>query len=303
VELLDLPPGAEIVLPSFTWVGCANAVALAGHRPVFADVELESGNVDAATVEAAVTDRTAAVMVVHYAGKPAAVDEIAAIGLPVIEDAAHAVDSSLDDRPCGTLGHLGVLSFDSVKNVATPDGGALLTEDGDLAELARRLRHCGIGSSGFDRRGAGRWWEHGLDRPFPKLLPNDVSAGIGLVQLEKLEAAQRRRRTIWEAYAAGLADIGWLALPPGPGPRERHSWFTYLVRILDGRRDELAEALLERGIYTTLRYHPLHRVRHYAGGAPLPATDRLAEEGLNLPLHPRMSDADVERVVDALTAF
>jgi aminotransferase len=303
VELLDLPPRSEVVLPSFTWVGCANAIALAGHTPLFADVDEATGNVDAGTVAAALTDRTAAVMVVHYAGKPVDMDAVAKLGLPVIEDAAHAVDSRFGSRRCGTLGDLGVLSFDSVKNVATPDGGALLTADAEVADRARRLRYCGIGPSGFERREHGRWWEHDIERPFPKLLPNDVSAAIGLVQLEKLEAAQERRREIWHAYGRELGRLDWLILPPGPAPGERHSWFTYLVRVLDGRRDELAEALLAAGVYSTLRYSPLHRIGPYAGGRALPATELLAEQGLNLPLHPRMTDADVERVAGVLTAF
>jgi aminotransferase len=303
VELLELPPGSELVLPSFTWVGCANAVALAGHTPVFADVEADSANVSAGTVEPQLSERTGAVMPVHYAGKPARLDELAELGLPLLEDAAHAVDSALGGRPCGTIGRLGVLSFDSVKNLATPDGGAVVTADAELAERARRLRHCGIGSSGFERRGEGRWWEHDIERPFPKLTPNDVSAAIGLVQLDKLDAAQERRREIWATYAEQLAGPGWLALPPGPAADERHSWFTYLVRVVDGRRDALAAALLDQGIYTTLRYSPLHRIGPYATGTPLPATERLADEGLNLPLHPRMTDSDVERVVAAISAF
>ena len=303
VELLDLPKGSEIVLPSFTWVGCANAIALGGHTPVFADVDPETGNIDADAVRAVAGKRTAAVMAVHYAGKPAAMSEIAGVGLPVIEDAAHAVDSRLDGRWCGTLGDLGVLSFDSVKNVATPDAGAVVTEDQQRADRARRLRYCGIGASGFERRGDGRWWEHEISQPFPKMLPNDVSAGIGLAQLEKLADNQRRRSEIWDAYSSRLADLGWLALPPGPAPNERHSWFTYLVRVTDGRRDELAQTLLHSGIYTTLRYSPLHMIEPYAGGRRLPATERLAAEGLNLPLHPRMTDADVERVVAAIARF
>jgi dTDP-4-amino-4,6-dideoxygalactose transaminase len=303
VELLELPPGSELVLPSFTWVGCANAVALAGHSPVFADVEEDSANLSAATVEPRLTARTAAVMAVHYAGKPARLDELAELGLPILEDAAHAVDSTLAGRRCGTIGRLGVLSFDSVKNLATPDGGAVVTADAELAERARRLRYCGIGRSGFERRGEGRWWEHGIERPFPKLTPNDVSAAIGLVQLDKLDASQERRRRIWAAYADRLAGLDWLALPPGPAADERHSWFTYLVRVLDGRRDALAAALLDRGIYTTLRYTPLHRIGPYASPTPLPVSERLADEGLNIPLHPRMTDGDVERVVAALSAF
>ena len=124
VAALELPPGSEIVVPAMTFVACANAVALTGHQPVFCDVDLETQNVRAEDVERVRTNRTAAVMVVHYAGKPVRLDEFGALDLPIIEDAAHAVDSSLGQAPCGTLGTVGVFSFDSMKNLATPDGGA-----------------------------------------------------------------------------------------------------------------------------------------------------------------------------------
>jgi dTDP-4-amino-4,6-dideoxygalactose transaminase len=302
---LDLPPRSDVVVPALTWVACANAVILAGHRPVFADVDLATQNVTAAAVEQVRTPRTAAVMVVHYAGKPADVPGIAALGLPVIEDAAHAIDSSLHGRACGTLGAVGIYSFDAVKNVATPDGGGVTSPDPALLERARGLRYCGIGSSGFARSAAadGRWWESPPGEAFPRALPNDVSASIGLVQLRRLAANQAWRRAIWERYQAAFDDLGWLVRPVDPAAGERHSYFTYLVRVHGGRRDALARALLDRGIYTTLRYHPLHLTGTF--GPPeraLPACELLAEEALNLPLHPALSDADVELVIDAVRA-
>lgn len=304
ITALDLPPASDVVLPALTWVGCANAVVLAGHRPVFADVDPVTANIAAAHVEQALTDRTAAVMVVHYAGKPVAVPEIASLGIPVVEDAAHAIDSSLDGRACGTMGDVGIYSFDAVKNLATPDGGAVTSADVERLERARRLRYCGIGKSGFTRSDtAGRWWETPPGEAFPRALPNDVSASIGLAQLERLAANQARRAEIWRHYQRELADLAWLERPVDPNAGERHSWFTYLVRVLDGRRDRLAHKLLDEGIYTTLRYHPLHLTGTFGPPArPLPGCELLAEQGLNLPLHPALSDADVERVVTAVRA-
>jgi len=304
VAALDLPPGSDVVLPSFTWVACANAVVLAGHRPVFADVELETGNVDVAAVQAVATDRTRAVMVVHYAGKPVDLTPIVELGLPVIEDAAHAVDSGSHGRPCGTLGDVGVFSFDAVKNLATPDGGGITSARPEVMERVRRLRYCGIGGSGFERsRENARWWEHGSVEPFPRAIPNDVSAGIGLAQLQRLAENQSRRRAVWDRYGRELADVRWLALPASAGPGERHSYFTYLVRVVDGRRDELARHLLEAGIYTTLRYPALHLVYPNGTGRSLPNAELLSEQGLNLPLHPRLGGDDVTRVIEAVRSF
>jgi aminotransferase len=304
VHALRLPPESEVVLPSFTWVACANAVVLAGHRPVFADVDLETGNSDAELLGRAMTRRTRAVMAVHYAGRPVDVAQLLELGVPVVEDAAHAIDSALDGHRCGTLGHVSVFSFDAVKNVATPDGGGVASRDPDLIASVRRLRYCGIGASGFDRSAAGgRWWEQDAIEPFPRAIPNDVSAGVALAQLDRLEANQAARNRVWDAYQRELAGLTWLELPPEPSSRERHSYFTFLVRVVDGRRDLLAQALLEEDIYTTLRYQPLHLVPPFDGGPSLPNAEALAEEGLNLPLHPGLSDDDVARVIDAVCRF
>lgn len=135
------------------------------------------------------------------------------------------------------------------------------------------------------------------------MIPNDVSASVALAQLQRLPANQAGRRGVWEAYRRELADVTWLDLPPEPNAGDRHSYFTFLIRVLDGRRDALAHALLEQGIYTSLRYQPLHLVPPFDGGPPLPNSELLAEQGLNLPLHPRLSDDDVARVIDGVRGF
>jgi aminotransferase len=298
--LLDLPPGSDVVVPSFTWVACAHAVVLAGHRPVFCDVDLATQNPTAETIAAARTPATRAALVVHYAGLPAPMPEILGLGLPVVEDAAHAVDSRLAGRACGAWGDVGIYSFDAVKNLTMGEGGAVTARDPERLARARRLRYCGIGKSGFEAAGgsAERWWEHEISEVFPKLLAADLNAAVGLAQLRRLDALQAARRRVWETYQERFADLDWLARPRDPAPGDRHSYFTYLVRL--PHRDRSARALLERGIYTTLRYHPLHRSPIYGASARLPNSERLAREGLNLPLHANLADDDVERVVDAV---
>jgi dTDP-4-amino-4,6-dideoxygalactose transaminase len=135
------------------------------------------------------------------------------------------------------------------------------------------------------------------------MIPNDVSASIALGQLQRLPANQAARKRVWEAYRRELADVSWLGLPPEPTVGDRHSYFTFLVRVLDGRRDALAHALLAQGIYTSLRYQPLHLLRPFGDGRSLPNSELLAEQGLNLPLHPRLSDDDVARVVEGVRGF
>jgi aminotransferase len=271
---------------------------------VLTDVSLETQSLDPASVERALSEETRAIMVVHYAGKPADMDGLLSFGLPIVEDAAHAIDSELDGRRCGTIGEVGIYSFDSVKNLATPDGGGVTSPHEHVLETVRQLRYCGIGRSGYAASStSSRWWETTIADAFPRALPNDVSASVGLAQLDKLAANQARRREIWHVYQPELGLLEWLRTPVDAGESERHSYFTYLIRVQDGRRDLLAKTLLAAGIYTTLRYHPLHLSDVYRSDRPLPNCERLAEEGLNLPLHPRMSDEDVATVIDAVSSF
>lgn len=304
VKLLNLPPGAEVIIPSFTWIACAHAAVLCGHVPVFCDVDLHTHNVTGETVEACLTPRTGAIMVVHYGGKPVRMEEIQAFGLPVIEDAAHAVDSKLGDRYCGGIGDVGIYSFDAIKNVAMGEGGGVTARDPELVARARLLRYCGIGKSGFEASAhKDRWWEYNVTDFFPKMLPNDVAAGIGLAQLRKLDGLQARRKALWNLYQQEFADLPWLVRPQDPLRDEQHSYFTYCVRVPDGRRDEFAKYLYAEGIYTTLRYHPLHLNPIYGSHAQLPNCEQLNEEALSLPIHSRLSDGDVERIVATVRRF
>ncbi len=304
VRLLNLPPGSEVILPSLTWVSCAHAVVLAGCTPVFCDVDLTTQNVTADNVGPLISEKTAAIMVVHYAGLPVAMEPILDFGLPTIEDAAHAVDSTLDGRRCGALGTVGIYSFNAIKNLASCDGGGLTATDPALVERARRLRYCGIGDSGLERSAwTDRWWEYEITECYPRFLPNDIAASIALAQLAKLDAMQARRKHIWDRFQEQFGDLAWLATPNDPGPGERHSYFTYVVRVGGGRRDAFARHLYDLGIYTTLRYHPLHLNAIYGSSARLPVCERLNEEALSLPLHPGLSEDDLARIVAAVQGF
>ena len=307
VTLLDLPPGSEVIVPSYTWVSCAQAVILAGHKPVFCDVDLRTMNVRAEDIQARITDKTAAVMVVHYAGLAVDMDPILAFGYPVIEDAAHAVDSTYKGQPCGAIGDVGIFSYDAVKNLTVGEGGGITAREQDHIKRAKIMRYCGIGKSGFDsavgNAGAkSRWWEYNIQEPFIKMLPTNLAAGIGLAQLDRIDALQARRKEIWDTYQRELAVVLDLVTPPDAEPGERHSYFTYCIRV--PRRDDLAHYLLAEQIYTTLRYHPLHLNSLYGQmDVRLPNCEQLNEDALSIPIHPRMSDEDVEKVVSNIKEF
>jgi dTDP-4-amino-4,6-dideoxygalactose transaminase len=305
VHLLDLPSQSDVIVPSFTWVACAQAVALCGHRPVFCDVDPSTQNVTVETVKKALTSKTKAVMVVHYAGRPVNIDPILSLGFPVIEDAAHAVVSDFSDgKPCGAKGTVGIFSFDAVKNLACPEGGGL-TASSILCRKARNLRYCGVEKSGFAAAGNAdhRWWEHAVNGVFPKILCNDVCASIALEQLRRLPDLQKRRDRVYDVYMDELlpmAAVGFVKLPHGLSPS--HSRFTFFIRC--ERRDQLARFLKIRGVYTTLRYSPLHRVPLYGQqDVSLPNTEALADNGLNIPLHPGMTQEDAHWIVNSIYEF
>ncbi len=306
VSLLNLPKNSEVIVPAFTWVSCAQSVLLAGHKPVFCDVELDTLNVSRKTVEAAMTENTKAIMIVHFAGKPVDMNPIIELGLPIIEDAAHAVDSFYHGQPCGGIADVGIYSFDAVKNLTTGEGGGITTNKTELIERAKILRYCGIGKSGFEAAAASageknRWWEYNIQEPFIKMLPTNIAGAIGLAQLEKIDELQAYRKQIWDIYQKEFADVSWIVRPPDAEPHEKHSYFTYVIRVPN--RDKLARYLFEADIYTTLRYHPLHLNPLYGSTATLENCEILNEDSLSIPLHPNLTMEQVSLIVETIKKF
>ncbi|MBU4432772.1 DegT/DnrJ/EryC1/StrS family aminotransferase, partial [Patescibacteria group bacterium] len=246
-------------------------------------------------------------MVVHYAGLAVDMDPILALGYPVIEDAAHAVDSTYKCQPCGAIGDVGIFSYDAVKNLTVGEGGGITARLPAHIERAKVMRYCGIGKSGFDSAvsSAGdkaRWWEYNIQEPFIKMLPTNMAASIGLAQLDRIDVLQARRKMIWDYYQRELETVPGLITPPEAPEEDRHSYFTYCIRV--PHRDELAHYLLREQIYTTLRYHPLHLNSLYGQmDVCLPNCEQLNQDALSIPIHPRMSDGDAEKVVKKIRTF
>ena len=307
IKLLDLPPKSEIILPSYTWVSCAQAIILAGHTPIFCDVDINTMNVRQVDIEAQLTEKTGAVMIVDYAGLPVDINSITDLGFPIIEDAAHAVYSIHKGSPCGALADVSMYSFDAVKNLTVGEGGGITSRNKELIERAKVLRYCGIGKSGFDAAVSGakgniRWWEYNITEPFIKMLPTNIAGAIGLAQLDKIDELQAIRKDIWNTYQAEFADVGWIITPVETEPGDRHSYFTYCIRV--PKRDELAHYLLDNDIYTTLRYHPLHMNSLYGQmDKRLPNCEQLNEDALSIPLHPRLTNNDVEKIINSIKKF
>lgn len=301
IEALNLPPHSEIILPAVTWISCATSIELAGHTPVFADVSYNTINIDLDSINNVMSNKTAAIMIVHYAGLPVICPEI---HLPIISDCAHAINTFYKGKHIGSMYGISTFSFDSVKNIACGELGGVTSPSPTLISEVRNLRYCGIRKSGFESSGTKeRWWEYELKKAFPKMMPNDISASIGISQLRRLDSLQIRRKEIWDIYQRELANVDWIITPPNVPSYVQHSYFTYFIKVINERRDELAKYLLDNGIYTTVRYHPLHMISNYHKGYRLPMAEKINEQLLNIPLHPSLSDTDVEYIIEKIKKF
>ncbi len=309
IELLGLGPGDDVVLPSVSFVAAANAIAASGARTVFCDVDRRTLNPSCDDVARAVTERTRAVVILHYGGYPGDIAAIADFcrqrGLILVEDAACAVASTVGGRACGTFGDMAMWSFDAMKVMATGDGGMLWVRDPELAARARRLSYHGLAQDSGLRSAARvphRWWELKVRDFGRRVVGNDVTAAIGSVQLRRLPDLLQRRAEIVRLYDQLLAGATGV-LPPPPLP-DGHStsYYFYWVQLDATVRDAVAADLLDMGIYTTFRYPPLHKVPAYGAQVVLPATERAAEETLLLPLHAGLTDDEVRTVADELRA-
>jgi aminotransferase len=307
MEVLGIGPGDEVVLPTVSFVGAANAVAATGARPVFCDVDTRTLNPTVADVVARLSAATKAVVLLHYGGLPGQVSQIAQLcgdrGVTLVEDAANAVASRVDGRACGTFGDIGVWSFDHGKIAVSVDGGMLYARDPDVAARVAKRAYFGMDrATGYAEatRTHTRWWDFEVSSFSRRSVMNDVLAAIGTVQLGKLAGFLARRRDIAARYDRLLSGIPGLLLPPAPPAGHESSYYLYWVQLDARVRDAVARELYDRGIYTTFRYPLLHKVRAYDADTHLSRAETAAARTLCLPLHQALSDRDVQLVATVL---
>ncbi|WP_245983692.1 DegT/DnrJ/EryC1/StrS family aminotransferase [Lentzea flaviverrucosa] len=306
VHLLGIGPGDEVVVPSLSFIATANAVRYTGATPVFADVEVETGNLSASTVEPVLTERTRAVMVVHQAGVPADVDALKAFceprGIAVIEDAACAAGSTYKGKPVGTNALLAAWSFHPRKLLTTGEGGMVTTDDPDWAVRLKRLREHGMSVSAADRHNGGSAViEQYLETAFNYRM-TDIQAAVGLVQLSKLDAIIARRRELAARYHELLADTGITTVTdPEYGTTNYQSFWVWLPEGAD--RQEVLAGLAERGVSARRGIMASHLEPAYEGHpcAELPVTEAFTARTLILPLFHDMTESEQDAVVSALS--
>jgi dTDP-4-amino-4,6-dideoxygalactose transaminase len=304
---LGVGPGQEVITPSFTFVSSANAALRVGARPVFAEIDERTLGLDPEDVERRLTPRTAAIVPVHYAGVAPDMDAILDIagrrGLRVVEDAAQGLAARYRGKPLGALGDAGCLSFHETKNLSCGEGGALAIADPELAQRAEIAREKGTNRAAFLRGEVDKytWVAEGSS-----YVLSDVLAALLDAQLDKLDAIQARRAAITARYRSGLLDwaaTGGVRLPALLPDREPNHHIFYLLYPASQARDRALAALRADGVLAAFHYVPLHSSPHGRSLGPqpeLPITERIASTLLRLPLHPRLTDDDVERVIEAV---
>ena len=315
LEALGVGPGDEVITTTHTFTATAEVVRYLGADVVLVDIDPATLCIDIAAVEAAITPRTKAVIPVHYAGLAADMPALLALarrrGLKVVEDAAHAFPTTSAGKLVGTLASdAAVFSFYANKTITTGEGGMVVTRDDALAQRMKVMRLHGMSRDAFDRFTAKvPSWYYEIVAPGFKYNLTDIAAALGIHQLKRIRAFQRRRAQIAAMYHAAFADLP-LVVPPDAPAGETHAWHLYVLRLGDGAhvpRDTFIERLFAAGIGCSVHYIPLHlqpywRDRYGLSPAQFPHSQKAYERMLSLPLYTRMSDADVQRVVAAVRA-
>ena len=294
---LGIGPGDEVITTPITWPATANVVVHCGAKPVFVDVRESDLNIDPELAAAAVTEQTKAILPVHLAGQVCDLDPLWALGIPVVEDAAHAVESAYRGRKIGGLSDATCFSLYATKNVAAGEGGVVTTDRDEVADSIRELR--------LMRRSGGSLYD--ITVPGYKANLSDVLAAIALVQMDKLERHRAIRQRQFATYDEAVATLDGIE-PLARDDRDTHALHLYIVRVdperAGGTRDEYVSLLAEERIATSIHFLPVHTLsayrRLFPDQAALPVAERAGSEILSLPLSPAHSDDDIADVVDAL---
>lgn len=311
VLLCDLNPGDEVILPSFTFVSSANAIVRSNGKPVFVDIRPDTLNIDERLIEASITERTRAIMPVHYAGTACDMGRIMQIAerydLKVIEDAAQAVNSFYDGEGLGSIGHFGAFSFHHTKNYQCGEGGALCINDSSFFDRAEVVREKGTNRSQFLRGQIDKFTWVALGSSY---LPPEISSAFLYAQLQKLDWITQRHREIYERYREGLqplADSGLLGIPTVPEACTTNYHFFYILLPNLVLRDSLMSFLSDNGIQAVFHYVPLHsspmgKTFGYMAD-DLPITENLSGRLLRLPTYPDLTEAEQRNIIELVNYY
>src|SRR6516162_817154 len=309
---LELQPGDEVITTPLTFCGTVNAIIHAGGTPVLADIDSETLNINPEEICKKISARTKAILPVHFAGRPCEMSEVLALaqqhGLRVIEDCAHSIETMYQGSHAGTFGDCGVLSFYSTKNVTTGEGGMILTNDDSLAAWFKLMSQQGVTADAWQRLSAGECRHYDVTEIGFKYNMMDLQAAIGIHQLKRVERCWRRRQEIWNRYNEELRELP-VELPSEPGAGTRHAFHLYTTLIDKEKcgltRDEFMVCLHRANIGVGVHYrqvpdHSVYQKRFGWRPEQWPNAERVSRQIVSLPLSPKLSDADVEEVIDSV---
>ncbi len=304
--LLDIKEGDEVIMPSYTFVSTANAFVLRGAKIVFVDSTAENPNMDTLAIEALITPRTKAIVVVHYAGIACDMKQVLAMaethGIFVVEDAAQAIESFHEGKPLGSIGHLAAFSFHETKNIISGEGGMLVINDERFLHRAEIIREKGTNRSQFFRGEVDKYGWVDIGSSF---LPSEIIAAFLYAQLENLDDIQMKRKSLWNQYMnrfAGKAE-STLSLPYIPEYATNNAHMFYLVFQSEIQRGKVISALRNKGIHSVFHYISLHKSEFYKDkhdGRDLIHTDRYTDCLLRLPMYYELSIEDIDRITDII---
>jgi UDP-4-amino-4-deoxy-L-arabinose-oxoglutarate aminotransferase len=306
---LGIGAGDEVITPSMTFASTINMIAMLGAKPVFVDIDYDTLNINPDLIQEKITERTKAVIPVHFAGAAADMDKILAIaeqfGLAVIEDAAHAMGTWYKGVHAGGFGQIAVFSFHPIKNITTGEGGMIVLNDEEMEQRIRQLRFHGLERDAWKRYGKGGNPEYDIRSPGYKYNLTDIQASLGLVQMSRLQEFNKRRAHLAALYMEGLEELEKMALPGIPDYSNIHAWHLFVVKLLDMKRNLFMEKLAEYNVGYGFHFPANHLLAYVKERFPgnnnaLPETERAAAQIISLPLFPDMKDEDVHYVCDAI---
>jgi dTDP-4-amino-4,6-dideoxygalactose transaminase len=304
MKLLGVKKGDEVILPSIHFIGAINAILECGATPVFCDVNPRTLNIEDQYVKTKITSKTKALILLHYAGVPCDMDPIISLcknfNIKLIEDTANSPFSTYKGKNTGTMGDIGLWSFDAMKQLVMGDGGLIFCKNSKLIQDLKQESYLGlISKSGFSNPND-KWWEFNVDRPGRRSITNDIQAAMGIEQLKKIDKQLEIRKKFHDMYSYKLQSYVDVPLPLDPD--KTSSYYMYHIQTPD--RDKLASFLKKKGIYTTFRYYPLHKVKYFKQySTNLPNTEYITKNTICIPLHQSLTKKQANYICETIKKF
>jgi dTDP-4-amino-4,6-dideoxygalactose transaminase len=310
---VGIKPGDEVIVPTMTFASTANVVIHCGAKPVLVDCQIDTMNIDPNQIEQHITAKTKAIIVVHFAGRPCDMDAIMPIAkkhnLKVIEDCAHTIEAEYHGQPTGTIGDLGCFSFYATKNITTGEGGMVITDNPDYAQQVKVMALHGLSKDAWKRYGDEGFKHYQVVAPGYKYNMLDLQAALGIHQLPRIDSYWQRRQQIWQQYDQAFSDLPVTA-PLLPEPDTKHAYHLYTLLINASKagvtRDQFLDQMTELNIgvgvhYIAVHLHPYYQQVYGCKRGDFPNAELISDQTVSIPLSPKLTDQDVQDVIQAVT--